>query len=354
MLGGCLDSLRGHVDEVVVVDTGSVDATPEIAKSSGAQLLFFEWTGDFAAARNCGLNAATGDWVLYIDADERLQVPAGRTLRDAISLPGHAAFNVKFRYRLGYSPYAELRLFLCDERIRFESRIHESISPSLMRVCSADGLRVGMADVTIQHLGYEGDLSPKHSRNLPLLLRAVEEYPDRVYLWWNIGFALAETGDKEGAERALRTAITTARRTGSQRDRAEGATAAAALARLYLESGAADNALHVLDEGDALWPKDASLTLYRGRALIDLGRYSEAQSVLSRLLLVDPESVFDPYKGYDLRIFGEMAHSLIGLAAFRQGRYPEARDAYLAAAARSSEPDAYRAKAVVAEARANL
>src|SRR5690606_29929897 len=75
MIGGCLESLRGHVDEIVVVDTGSADATPQIVASYGARLLHHEWNGDFSAARNRALDAVSGDWILYIDADERL-VPA--------------------------------------------------------------------------------------------------------------------------------------------------------------------------------------------------------------------------------------------------------------------------------------
>ena len=214
MLGGCLDSLKGQVDEIVVVDTGSVDATPQIAESYGARLLHHEWTGDFSAARNLGLDAATGDWILYIDADERLEVAQGRTLGEVVSAPGHAGLEVRFRPRLGYSPYYELRLFLADPRIRFVKRIHESIMPDVLRVCESDGLTMGRTDVvSIQHLGYEGDQSHKHARNLPMLARAVMDDPDRVYYWWHLGDTLAAVGEREKAEAALRSGIETAKRT---------------------------------------------------------------------------------------------------------------------------------------------
>jgi Glycosyl transferase family 2/Tetratricopeptide repeat len=352
MLGGCLDSLRGQVDEIVIVDTGSVDATPDIAESYGARLLRCEWASDFSIPRNCALEAATGDWILYIDADERLAPAPGATLGDVVSSPGHAGFKVKFRPKLGFSPYRELRLFLSDPRIRFEGCMHERVMPSVERVCESDDLLIGETEAAIQHLGYEGDQAHKHARNLPLLSRAIEDNPDRVYLRWHFGETLAAVGDTEKAETMLRSAIATARRTGTVRARVEAASAFQALVRLYLDAGQASRAADVLEEGLALRRGDPVLLLLKGRALIDLGRYSEALPILSLLPLDDPESFIDPDMAYDLRVFGEWAYALIGLAEFRQRRFSEAHDAFMAAAARSPDGDAYRAKAAVAAARA--
>ena len=68
----CLASLDGLVDEVVVVDTGSVDDTIAIAEAHGARVAHEPWKNDFARCRNRSLDLATGDWILYIDADERV------------------------------------------------------------------------------------------------------------------------------------------------------------------------------------------------------------------------------------------------------------------------------------------
>jgi glycosyltransferase involved in cell wall biosynthesis len=221
MIGGCLESLAGQVDEIVVVDTGSVDATKEIAASHGARLLHHEWTGNFAVARNRALEVVVGDWVLYIDADERLVPVAETTLREIVSAPGHAAFRMKFWPRLGYSPHYELRLFRSDPRIRFEMRIHERVLPSVLEVCKSDNLSIGLTEAGIQHLGYEGDQSHKHVRNLPLLVRAVDDDADRVYYWWHLGETLAAIGKSQEAEVALRKGLETARRTGTFRARLE-------------------------------------------------------------------------------------------------------------------------------------
>ncbi len=71
-LEDCLKSVRGVADEIVIVDTGSTDHTIEIAQEYNAKLFHYTWINDFSAARNYALEKSTGDWVLYLDADERL------------------------------------------------------------------------------------------------------------------------------------------------------------------------------------------------------------------------------------------------------------------------------------------
>jgi len=66
----CLESARAWVDEIVVVDTGSRDATPEIARRLGARVESFAWCEDFSAARNAALALAQAPWRLVLDADE--------------------------------------------------------------------------------------------------------------------------------------------------------------------------------------------------------------------------------------------------------------------------------------------
>ena len=85
MLGACLDSVRELVTEMVVVDTGSSDRTPAIAREAGARVVEFPWCDDFAAARNAALPHLTTSWILMLDADERLAPGAGEPIRRAIA-----------------------------------------------------------------------------------------------------------------------------------------------------------------------------------------------------------------------------------------------------------------------------
>jgi glycosyltransferase involved in cell wall biosynthesis len=73
-LGHCLQSVQGLVDEMIVVDTGSTDATIEIARRHGASVFSFPWGNDFAAARNESLRHCTCNWILILDADEAIDV----------------------------------------------------------------------------------------------------------------------------------------------------------------------------------------------------------------------------------------------------------------------------------------
>ena len=68
----CLESVRGVVDELVIADTGSTDNTIELAHDLGAHVISIPWENDFARARNRALAEVRSDWVLSLDADERL------------------------------------------------------------------------------------------------------------------------------------------------------------------------------------------------------------------------------------------------------------------------------------------
>src|SRR5579885_2980294 len=69
-LGRCLASVRDIVDEIIVVDTGSSDNTKEIARQYEAKVFDFPWCDNFASARNESIRHATGQWLLWLDADE--------------------------------------------------------------------------------------------------------------------------------------------------------------------------------------------------------------------------------------------------------------------------------------------
>ena len=83
-LDDCLESVLGVVDEIIVVDTGSTDKTADIAKSHGARVIDFPWTEHFAEARNQAIERAEGDFMLTLDADERLDPATAHHVREAV------------------------------------------------------------------------------------------------------------------------------------------------------------------------------------------------------------------------------------------------------------------------------
>src|SRR5271157_3277073 len=70
LLARCLESCRDIADEIIINDTGSTDATVEIAQSRGARLIASEWKNDFSYSRNISLRAASCAWILWLDADD--------------------------------------------------------------------------------------------------------------------------------------------------------------------------------------------------------------------------------------------------------------------------------------------
>ncbi|GJQ63597.1 MAG: hypothetical protein SCALA702_26500 [Melioribacteraceae bacterium] len=175
-LGDCLKSVKEVVDEIVIVDTGSSDNTVNIAREYGAKIFHFEWINDFSAARNYALSKTTGDWILYLDADERLAPESYNEVSEikrttvkagfycnVISFDEHNSKPNIIRYN---------RLFKNSADIRFEGKIHEQIVHSLKK----NEYELFESGVKIFHEGYnipQHMMLEKANRNLELLL---EEY----------------------------------------------------------------------------------------------------------------------------------------------------------------------------------
>lgn len=178
-LPACLDSVRTLADEIVVVDTGSTDATREIARAHGARVINASWTGDFSAARNLALAAASGDWILVLDADEVLPPASRIRIRELISGRARSAYNLVQKNHLVEGAHVSVhivRLFPNDPRVRFERAIHEQVNTSLERV----GIRIVDTDVVFEHSGYASaeTLAGKTERNRHIIEEALAREPD--------------------------------------------------------------------------------------------------------------------------------------------------------------------------------
>ena len=129
----CLRSVQGFADELVVVDTGSCDDTVARARALGARVEQIPWPGDFAPARNQALQWVSGDWVLVLDADERLRPEAMAPLRALMAQPDVLLINL-LRQEVGavQSPYSNVsRLFRRHPAIRWSRAYHSMVDDSV-------------------------------------------------------------------------------------------------------------------------------------------------------------------------------------------------------------------------------
>lgn len=214
-LPGCLASVRGLADEVIVVDTGSQDGTREVAKQFGARLVEAAWRDDFSWARNISLEHATGDWILWLDADDRVeaaQAEAIRRLIDDEPLPANRAFGFLIKNSgdngLTGSVFRQIRLFPNRPDLRFESPIHEQVLPSLERA----GIAVEFKPIQILHTGYadESTARRKQLRNRAMLEKQIENPTTQgqatPITYYTLGNACLDLGDHAAAETWYRRA----------------------------------------------------------------------------------------------------------------------------------------------------
>lgn len=204
VLSECLSSARDLVDEIVVVDTGSTDGTIEVAKSYNAQVYNYEWTDSFSDARNQAISRAHGDWILVLDADERLDPSAHKVIREAITKPVADAYTLNiYNYgtesgNAGLFIHRTCRLFRNRTEYRYEGRVHERITSSIER----SGGKLAHISAIIHHYGYKPDVvqeKQKHERYIQLLLADLDENPNDVFCLYNLSSAYTSAGNYEKA-----------------------------------------------------------------------------------------------------------------------------------------------------------
>ena len=212
-LPGCLESLRGVVDEIVIYDTGSTDATVEIAKSAGAKVIEGYWDDDFGRARNASLEHCRGAWILWIDADEHFvcENPAElrSIMRDKLSTMDADALAVDINNLVGDGSQAgnlhrALRIFRQSTCCWYGS-LHEQVD--LRAGLGRRAIVLPLVGARIDHYGYMDQVlveRGKLQRNLRLaeaeLATGVVRPDQEGVPHLNVGRALAALGRLEEAQ----------------------------------------------------------------------------------------------------------------------------------------------------------
>ena len=200
----CLRSVQGFADELVVVDTGSSDDTVARARALGARVEEIPWPGDFAPARNQALQWVSGDWVLVLDADERLRPEAWAPLRALMAQPDVLLINL-LRHERGaaQSPYSNVsRLFRRHPAIQWSRAYHSMVDDSVAELLQREPhWRIAdCPEPALLHDGYRPELlaqGNKAQRLRAAMEAELERRPGDPYACAKLGSLEVAEGNRE-------------------------------------------------------------------------------------------------------------------------------------------------------------
>lgn len=287
MIDRCLNSVNGIVNEIIIVDTGSTDSTKEIGENHGARIYPYQWSNNFSEARNYGLSYATGDWILWLDADEELDetdknnLPKilGDTKANILALPvlnyhGLTEPVDKSHLFLIYQP----RLFRNHLSIKFINRIHENV-----HLPENIDQFIENISVSIHHYGYLKQITDeKHKghRNLRLLEIELSEPSHSPWIEYHIASEYYRNDQYEKAFMYVNQAIVAFIQ--------KGLMPPSLLYKLkyaiLIETNSLDGARPSIEKAILLYPDYVDLHFYKGYILYEKKDYSEALKAFEKCL----------------------------------------------------------------------
>jgi tetratricopeptide (TPR) repeat protein len=279
LLPDALRSVRQVADEVVVVDTGSRDATPRVVRDHGGRLVMSPWQDDFSHARNRALEVVTGDWILWLDAGERLSPRCAPRLREFVD--GHPDKSKAWLCTIELPPttsqghadqIGQTRLIPRRPDLRFSGRVRETLRPAL----AAAGMTVELGAWRLLRTARDHDPQWKRQkalRDLRLIERELKEQGPSPRLLLALADACSHLGDLKKAAHYYRQVVATA-----ERGSTEMLSAYYGLLTSFPQDMDPGNAqLEVCIEALDTFPYDAQLLCAMGSYLQEQGHLNLAQ-----------------------------------------------------------------------------
>jgi glycosyltransferase involved in cell wall biosynthesis len=313
-IGTVLAEAAGCCDELVVLDTGSTDDTVAIARSAGAVVYDFAWIDDFAAARNASFDHCTGDWIMWLDGDDRLPADAQQSVRALIPTLSDDVDVVYAQYRT-YATDSDL-LVLRHDRERFLRRsaglqwvgpVHEVIAPPAGRFMRSN-------EVYVEHHPVPDSDERPNDRNIKILLRLVDEGDRSPRTLYYLANEYRDHGQPEEAIKYYKEYLTVSTLAWERYD-----------ARLYLANNLASLERHEESYAEAMTAisEDPSRAgAYVRAALHHYGKSSWAQAAplfLAATTATRPPSGFSSEADYTY-----LPWDFLGVCYYRLGRQQEA------------------------------
>ncbi|OQM45359.1 glycosyltransferase [Anoxybacillus sp. UARK-01] len=285
----CLASVSKLVSEIIIVDTGSTDGTLSICEKFQAKIYHYEWNHHFAEARNFGLLQASGDWILWMDADEQLESNQERLVEQSVvQTNAHVLLFPVLNYYGDHFPiqedqfflYYQPRLFRNHMGIRFYNRIHETIQlpEEILSYHTSD-----IVDAPIHHYGYIKEIAErknKSSRNKELIMEEINTPHHSPWIEYHLASEYYREKDYSKAFLYVNASILNFLRQQTKPP--------AIIYRLkytiLLETNSIDGAWPGIEKALQLYPDYVDLHFMKGYILFQKGKYQEALASFEKCL----------------------------------------------------------------------
>ncbi|WP_237691034.1 glycosyltransferase [Paenibacillus caui] len=328
-IADCLQSVKSVVDEMIVVDTGSTDRTVEICESLGAVVHRFVWNGSFSDARNYGLKQATGDWILWLDADEAVDERDVHLLRDALYAPD-PLLSIQLVNYFGERPdpnqtflIAHTRLFRNRKGFRFRYSIHEMLNAD--EILAEMGItKIPTLPIRVHHYGYldeKNEQKNKLERNLGMLRKEAEKSDHGPWIDYHLASEYYRANQYNESFAYVNRAIVGFLK--------ESLTPPSLLYRLkysiLINTGSIEGAWPGIERAIMLYPDYVDLHFYKGVVLIAKEMYVEALETFDRCLELGEENL------QHLTLKGLGSFQALHFKAYcleQLGHYQDAADVY--------------------------
>jgi tetratricopeptide (TPR) repeat protein len=325
-LSECLPPVASLFDDIVIVDTGSHDETMQVAGRFTERVFSFPWNDDFSAARNESLRHARGDWVFWLDADDRITGPNLQQLRrlfqvlpdqpemhfmDTVLSPKENGGNA--------SLVTHPRLFRRLPGVRWQGRVHEHLDLDHCPVT----YECRFSDVRIEHTGYRDPTLRRRKlhRNLRLLNMEHAVDPTNANTLWHLGTTHLGLGNVGTAYQHL-SSLLDGRPLPAELLR----SACAVLAGVWLHQGNAVESLRLAEHGLSMIPADEHLLYAQALALYELKEFAAAERILTKLM--SGSSLRQFHFGAAADLSSKLAPHLLGTIRYLQHRYRDAESAF--------------------------
>lgn len=324
-----LDSASKVVDDIVVVDTGSTDKTPAIARKFTSRVYTFPWKDDFAAARNFAIEHVRTDWMLWLDADEQLDVTNAKRWQQSFAAKARDAdaLLIKINNYFGAAvdelkmhTYGGFRLLRTAAKLRYKNPIHEHLD------VSRDDVRLDyepVEGVLIRHFGYMDapvKQKDKYARNMRLLEKERNRPDYDPWIDYHIAGEYYRQGDYvkafENVQKSLKRFLDSGRLPPSLAYKLK--------YELLLITGSTENALTGIQQAIQLYPDYVDLHYYKGLFEYNAGRYEDAVKTFATCLKIGESNRYLTLKGAG----SFMATYMLGMCWEAMGQREKAMNIY--------------------------